>query len=508
MINLLTSYSGIAQSTFSNVYEIPVIQPPNIIQSYSVSNSIDSGYFVSGIYQNRMMVFKTDATGQMLWKISADTNHFIDCVGATTSDSCFIALGTSDDYFGMGNKLSAIKLNNDGDTLWTAAYSIIDEHHLYAAEATSDGGIVTIASSLWAPYFFVIKMNSSGNIVWVRQLVKMDSFLTAYGLTETANGNILVAGHIEYTGVWEQSAFLVKLSESGDLIWSKSFISETSVLNKAFDVAFSDGEYALIGTTDNSVNFISCDTSGTVTSSKVYNIQPFPLMNHPECRITDWPEGGYVFASSAGSLVKIDKSGEPIWSKIPTMYISDIISTNNQGILIAGNGPVSFPKDKAETGEIGLIKTDSLGNNSGCLANFNAYAFNNPIVTSEIDFVVYPFIFDFLHNCQVNKNIELSYEDGCVSTLSSVKEKMNNEMFSIRPNPADAHIIIELIHELKIASNICLYDIQGNLLINQTLNRDEKEVKMDVRNLQNGFYFIIWKSQDKKISKQKLIISH
>ena len=115
-------------------------------QGYSVQQTIDGGYFVSGIKQNiHTVVIKTDPYGSILWtKIFDSTATTYQTSNAIQAlDGGYIILG-SKSISGTYN-IYFIKTNINGDTLWTKSFG--PGKYGCSVKQTTDGGFVILGIS-------------------------------------------------------------------------------------------------------------------------------------------------------------------------------------------------------------------------------------------------------------------------------------------------------------------------------------------------------------------------
>ena len=189
-------------------------------------------------------------------------------------------------------------------------------------------------------------------------------------ISDGAGGHIIAGGTLS-KGAGSSDMWLVKVDGSGNLIWDKTFGG--GGIDWAYEV-ISDGSggYVLAGATDGTMNredmsLVKVDGSGNLIWSKTFGGSGF-----------DWAysiisdgSGGYVLAGITGSkgagnsdmwLVKVDGSGNLIWDKTfggsSSDWAYDIISDGSGGYVLAG---VTGSKG-AGSSDMWLVKVDGSGN--------------------------------------------------------------------------------------------------------------------------------------------------
>jgi hypothetical protein len=170
----------------------------------SVQQTTDGGYVVAGSTQSfgagdgDVYLVKTDAHGDTIWTrtyggLSSDVGYSV----RQTSDGGYIIAGLTSSFGAGNNDVYLIKINAQGDTLWTRTYGGTDDDEGHSVEQTTDGGyIVAGFTGLYGPSggdVYLIRTNSSGDTLWTR----------TYGgscedagnsVQQTADGGYVIAG--------------------------------------------------------------------------------------------------------------------------------------------------------------------------------------------------------------------------------------------------------------------------------------------------------------------------
>lgn len=233
-----------------------------------ITGTTDGGYIISGYSRSSdgdvsgnegfqdYWVLKVTASGTVEWN-----KNF----GFSGSDQAFDAFQTSDGgYFitgfldvtasgNQGNDLGknndlhrglhgvgefwGIKLDANGTKEWRRYFGGSNNDRSYAALETADGGFLMTGSSESDDFditdskgsydFWAVRVNAAGDLLWTKSFggVEID---IAYALTKTADGNYLMAGDTRSsdqdvtTSFGNADVWLVKFSDSGNLLWQKS----------------------------------------------------------------------------------------------------------------------------------------------------------------------------------------------------------------------------------------------------------------------------------------------
>lgn len=252
-----------------------------------ITKTNDGGYLLSGYTSSNdgdvsgnegfqdYWIVKVDATGNKVW----DKNF-----GFSGSDQAYKAFQTSDGgYFitgffdvsasgGEGNDLQkgvlhgvgeywGIKLDANGTKQWRRYFGGTNNDRSYDALETEDGGFLMTGTSESTDFdktdpkgsydYWGVRLTSSGDLVWTKSFggSEIDN---SYASIITADGNYIMVGDSRSADQDVTSprgnadAWLVKFDDSGNKIWQKSFGGTQ------FDTAHSivqreNGDYILSG---------------------------------------------------------------------------------------------------------------------------------------------------------------------------------------------------------------------------------------------------------------------
>ena len=268
---------------------------------------------------------KLDAQGDTLWtrcyggSASDWSNRII-----TLEDSGYLVCGgvRSNDGDVHGNHgqpdIWVLRLNSNGDTLWTKCYGgtaydraeilirTNDNCYIMAGCSSSDDGDVHGNQGLID--YYIIKINDTGDTLWTRCYGGSDNECI-YDIKQTADNGFIVTGYTKsddgdvHGQHGDYDAWVMKLNETGELEWEKC-LGGTSSEYTTKTLETSDGGYIFAGYTQSSDG----DVHG----------------NHGE---------------SDSWLIKVDSQGDTLWTKCygGTYYdeIQDILATDS-GFVFAG----------------------------------------------------------------------------------------------------------------------------------------------------------------------------
>lgn len=286
-----------------------------------------------------------------------------------TSDGGFIATGVLFITGGTDPELFLIKTDVGGNLQWSQTYGGATPFDCgYCVQETSDGGY--IITGVYHGYgLWLIKTDGNGNQQWNKVFTSL-SFDSSYCVQQTADGGYVIVGGFTYApgppDVW-----VIKTDSFGNQIWDKKIGGGNSEYGHCIRQTM-DGGYIVVGYTSSfgagqeDVYLVKLDGSGNPVWS-----QTFGGVNDDRGNsVRQTTDGGYIIAgntksSGAGQsdvyLIKTDSGGNPVWSQTFGGGNDDegksVRQTSDTGFIIAGTTN-SYGSGNSD---IYLIKTDSTG---------------------------------------------------------------------------------------------------------------------------------------------------
>ena len=323
---------------------------------YSVTQTSDSGYIISGWTESfgvgwyDVYLVRTNSVGDTMWTRTyggsdRDWGHSV----AQTSDGGYIIAGWTHS-FGLGeDDVYLIKTDADGDTIWTRTYGGSACDRGKSVEQTSDGGYIVVGYTesfgIGSSDVYLIKINPEGDILWTCTYGGSDSDW-GRSVAQISDGGYIIAGRTYSFGAGEDDVYLIRTDADGDTIWTHTYGG--SIYDHGRSVAqISDGGYIITGRTYSfgagewDVYLIRTDADGDSIWTCTYGGS-----GRDEGRSVDQTsDGGYIITggtSSFGSgsydvyIVKIDSDDILEWeSTIPlTLSLSAFPNPFNSSCAI------------------------------------------------------------------------------------------------------------------------------------------------------------------------------
>jgi hypothetical protein len=295
----------------------------------SVVETIDGGYVIAGTTESfgagdsDFFVIKTDEYG-----VAPEGPSPTPTPSPTTTPS------PSPTSSGMWSKIYEDHFNDRVDYLIQTSdggYAIAGNHYISGEEKAD---------------FWLIKTDSSGNIEWDKRYNRTDEHFGIGGLVQTSDGGYTIASRI-VDNSQNRLASLIKIDDSGDIVWEKAIGSGPSDIANAL-IATSDGGFALAGQTlgaGNSLDFwlVKTDADGNLEWNHNYG----GINNEVAYSLVERSDGGFALAGYTSNLLdydswllKTDSSGNWLWNQ--TYGTEDLevthalVETSDGGFAFAG----------------------------------------------------------------------------------------------------------------------------------------------------------------------------
>lgn len=355
----------------------------NVEYGYSVKQTFDGGFIAVGItksYGNGgydIWLLKLNADGDTIWTKTYGGPY--DEAGYSVlqhPDGGYIVAGWKTNDSTDDSDIWLLKTDINGDTIWTRSYGgYHNEYGGYSVQLTTDGGYIiagkTYSFGQGVPMYsniYLVKTDANGHTLWTK-VYGQDGLVDdiAYGVIQTSDGGYIICG---CTGLQTQyDIYLLKTDANGDTVWTKKYGGSGQEVG--YSIIESDGAYIVAGYTNSygphPSNFylLKIDASGDTIWTKVYD-GGYDEHGHSVQQTYD---GGYIIAGYSGDdifLVRTDADGNPLWTKTyPKADHSDVAyevqQTTDNGYIIVGYTHYWYYGKARAYEDIYLIKTEPEG---------------------------------------------------------------------------------------------------------------------------------------------------
>ncbi|HIA10730.1 MAG TPA: T9SS type B sorting domain-containing protein [Flavobacteriales bacterium] len=293
----------------------------------SVWITSDGGYVIGGITESfgsgsdDIYIVKLDANGDTMWTKAS---------GTPASEKGYSIQQTADNGYIVGGTNGSMYLNKldvNGVSTWAKSYggSFNDEGH--SVQETSGNGYIlagfTASYGAGGNDVYLVKTNAAGDITWANTFGGTGDE-EGYSLDQTSDGGYIVCGQTNSYGAGNTDVYLLKINSSGSLQWSKTYGGTADDGGRSI-AQTADGGYILTGYAESygsglkDIYTIKTDSLGTVQWSKTYG----GAADDGGRSIVQTLDGGYVLTGSTISygaltieayLLKLDNTGTLEWN--------------------------------------------------------------------------------------------------------------------------------------------------------------------------------------------------
>ncbi len=296
----------------------------------------DNGYIIVGFDSTsekgqEVFLIKLNKKGKIRWKKryggpGSEYGRWIE----KTSDGNYIVCGSTDSYSGNPD-VYLLKINPNGDTLWTRFLSLGSSESGYCVRQEPAGNFVIIGNR--GNDMLLAKTNPEGQLLWHKTFGGSDEDQGECLLINPA-GEYILLGETQSYGLSKSDFFVVKTDADGNTIWN--YHHGGSGYNHGFSMDFAaDSGYILAGTTrqtstsEGEATLIQINDHGDTVWTYVHNKPNYNVRS--VCKSTD---GNYVFTGWTSGLfksiylIKMRPDREFVWTRT---YASGLFDGPTQG---------------------------------------------------------------------------------------------------------------------------------------------------------------------------------
>jgi len=199
----------------------------------SMQRTVDGGYILAGNTNSfgsgvpNGWVIKTNSTGDSVWSCAFGTDY---------EDELWAVQQTADGGYSLSGILGLsspahsdgwlIRLNANGDSLWTRTYGTGDYEGFRALDVTSDGGFVMAGYQALSPDYhtkmWLVRTDADGDTLWTRKFGGI-YYEDCYSVEQASDGGFILAGWTSSYGVGNYDWWMVRVNADGDSLWSTTY---------------------------------------------------------------------------------------------------------------------------------------------------------------------------------------------------------------------------------------------------------------------------------------------
>jgi len=271
---------------------------------------------------------------------------------------------------------SVVKVDSNGGELWTRSYDVHGWGCVNYVDRTLDGGFIltgwaTMSSIPEAAGLLLIKTDSLGDTLWTKLYTSYDwpdePYGVGYCVKQASDGGYVVCGHTAGIGGPMPDVWLLKTDSQGDTLWTRRYGDYYDQEGKSLDIT-DDGGYIIVGYDRSPLWLLRTNSTGDTLWTQHYLGKGFGRGQG----VLQTEDGGYIITGCTGIstieghavlLLKTDESGNILWARTYADHFNDIGNvgycvqeTDDSGYIVVGG-----VHQRTESGDLYLLKTDSLG---------------------------------------------------------------------------------------------------------------------------------------------------
>lgn len=253
----------------------------------SIDICADSGFIICGStcsYSNvfsAVYLIKTNSNGDTLWTSTYEEKDYNNASSIiTTHDGGFLLAGIAETGGAPGADGLVIRTNSNGDTLWMKIYGGLSYDIFTSVCEDNNGNFLlcgttyNLASGSYDAY--ILKINSNGQELWSKTYGGFDVD-NAGSIKYTNDNAFIIAGSTESYGVGGKDVLFLKIDQNGDTLWSKTFGGTSDdvagCVRQTNDNGFIVSGYTKSCSANSDVYLIKTDASGFSGFEKVISVK-------------------------------------------------------------------------------------------------------------------------------------------------------------------------------------------------------------------------------------------
>lgn len=254
MLLLIASLVGRAQILFQRVYG-----GNGYDSGCEVLEASDGGYYIAGStgsfdenLSGQILLIKTDSFGYVEWRNTYGDQFADQATSMQFSVDGNILVGGYSETVDSSYQMLIMKLTLEGDVLWSKQFGGSEWEFNRQLVALPDGGCAafgqTYSYGSGDGDFYLVRVDADGNLLWTKTYggVGLES---GESISVSSDGGFYLSGYTESFGSGKKDIYVVKTDAAGSAIWSNAFgWSEDEFAYGSCTVA-SDGAVVVVGGT-------------------------------------------------------------------------------------------------------------------------------------------------------------------------------------------------------------------------------------------------------------------
>lgn len=264
------------------------------------------------------------------------------------SDSNYVVVGETEDTVTADYDIWLLKLNDEGDTLWTATYGTPNHDAGLSVIETPTGDylIAGYFGSLGEEQAYFVKTDSNGELIWSRSYSNMT---VAKAVCNVDAGGYIATGYTEDGPHGRDDFYMIRLSDAGDSLWASNSGGDFDDVGNSI-IETPDGGFLIAGDSYSygipvfsGIHLRRVNSSGDSVWAANYTA----MSDYTANSVASLEGGGYLVAGSAEISSNIDffilalsETGDSLWARLYGTLGTDIaysaVQLADTGVVAAG----------------------------------------------------------------------------------------------------------------------------------------------------------------------------
>ena len=284
-----------------------------------------------------------------------------------TADGAYIIAGRTFSFGTGGWEGYVTKFNTNADTVWTRTFGNSQYDELKDIELTNDGGYIAVGHTTtndWDGNVYLIKLSATGTVLWSKEYGGAIGLSDkGYSVCQTNDGGYAVTGTTETYGAGGDDVYVLKVNSTGSIVWT-AVIGSANTTSTIMDAGreiqeTSDGGLIVVGYTSavdafSDVYLIKLNSNGSVQWKKTFGGNSYDI----GYTVQQTSDNGFIIGATTNSF------GAGNWD-------SYLIKTDENGTLLwsktygkSGEDRLQCARQTANGGYILCGRTQSFGSGS------------------------------------------------------------------------------------------------------------------------------------------------
>ncbi len=441
--------------------------------------------------------FALKANAQIYFNNTYNLNQY---QGSTSiiEDTGYLAIGQ--EITSSYRSMFFIKVNLNGDTLWTKSYPR-NQFAYYTGSSNSliktrdnnyafGGTIINLLDTANTGDCLLVKLNTNGDTLWTKKYGGA-GFDNSNIVIESSDRGFVLVGATNSYGNGQNDFYFIKTDSAGNFLFQQTYGSSLQEVAYSALITMDNG-YILSGSRNNELYIVKTDSNGIFQWQKIF------AGTAGQGFLKQLPDSTYILVGAKAVtglayqayMAKLTKAGIVIWQQTyggvgDQQFYAVPIILNDGSIVCSG-----VNNESGVTMGM-LIKTDSLGNQQwlrSYYSNLNIDNYVNDVKhTLNNGFIMsgqaYSTLTDFWLVKVDSNGCEVA---GC--NVGVEENSIEENEVSIYPNPTNAIFTISAV-ATKI-KEVRVIDVMGRIVNSEQLIVNSTSAAIDMSGYAKGVYFV------------------